>query len=217
MNQKFDLESKASRTKILNIFVGSGNLTIMIITFMTCSFDIFWNFELILPLSVRLAECLDLLEDMERRGLLDMNKVMLHPMVVSICSLLLDFKLLDNILRYMYFFFLIQVYHVKFFKLCRSQKAVKEAFRFCKLVQNPTLSTFNMLMSVCATSQNSAGRPIFNCSVLCQNLCLMCCPCASSSWCLYCYFRGFWSSTTCQSCWTESWLQTLHNFNINMC
>jgi len=41
MNQKFDLESKASRTKILNIFVGSGNLTIMIITFMTCSFDIF--------------------------------------------------------------------------------------------------------------------------------------------------------------------------------
>uniref|UniRef100_A0A6M2FD78 PROP1-like PPR domain-containing protein n=1 Tax=Populus davidiana TaxID=266767 RepID=A0A6M2FD78_9ROSI len=71
----------------------------------------------------RLAECLDLLEDMERRGLLDMNKV----------------------------------YHVKFFKLCRSQKAVKEAFRFCKLVQNPTLSTFNMLMSVCATSQNSAG------------------------------------------------------------
>ncbi|KAJ6368761.1 hypothetical protein OIU78_001189 [Salix suchowensis] len=71
----------------------------------------------------RLAECLDLLEDMERRGLLDMNKV----------------------------------YHAKFFKLCRSQKAVKEAFRFCKLVQNPTLSTFNMLMSVCATSQNSAG------------------------------------------------------------
>ncbi|KAJ6365261.1 hypothetical protein OIU76_030103, partial [Salix suchowensis] len=71
----------------------------------------------------RLAECLELLEDMERRGLLDMNKV----------------------------------YHAKFFKLCRSQKAVKEAFRFCKLVQNPTLSTFNMLMSVCATSQNSAG------------------------------------------------------------
>ncbi|KAJ6739193.1 PENTATRICOPEPTIDE REPEAT-CONTAINING PROTEIN MRL1 CHLOROPLASTIC [Salix koriyanagi] len=71
----------------------------------------------------RLAECLDLLEDMERRGLLDMNKV----------------------------------YHAKFFKLCRSQKAVKEAFCFCKLVQNPTLSTFNMLMSVCATSQNSAG------------------------------------------------------------
>ncbi|CAK7329569.1 unnamed protein product [Dovyalis caffra] len=71
----------------------------------------------------RLAESVDLLEDMERRGLLDMNKV----------------------------------YHAKFFKLCRNQKAIKEAFRFCKLVENPTLSTFNMLMSVCASSRDSEG------------------------------------------------------------
>ncbi|XP_057997385.1 pentatricopeptide repeat-containing protein MRL1, chloroplastic isoform X2 [Hevea brasiliensis] len=71
----------------------------------------------------RLAECVDLLEDMERRGLLDMSKI----------------------------------YHAKFFKICKIQKAVKEAFRFCKLVPNPTLSTFNMLMSVCASSQDSKG------------------------------------------------------------
>ncbi|KAG8644008.1 hypothetical protein MANES_11G088413v8 [Manihot esculenta] len=71
----------------------------------------------------RLAECLDLLEDMERRGLLDMSKI----------------------------------YHAKFFKTCKIQKAVKEAFLFCKLVPNPTLSTFNMLMSVCASSQDSEG------------------------------------------------------------
>ncbi|XP_050231634.1 pentatricopeptide repeat-containing protein MRL1, chloroplastic [Mercurialis annua] len=71
----------------------------------------------------RLAECLDLLEDAERRGSLDMNKI----------------------------------YHAKFFKICKTQKSVKEAFRFCKLVPNPTLSTFNMLMSVCASSQDSVG------------------------------------------------------------
>ncbi|XP_002534048.2 pentatricopeptide repeat-containing protein MRL1, chloroplastic [Ricinus communis] len=71
----------------------------------------------------RLAECVDLLEDMERRGLLDMSKI----------------------------------YHAKFFKICKIQKAVKEAFRFCKLVPNPSLSTFNMLMSVCSSSQDSDG------------------------------------------------------------
>uniref|UniRef100_A0A803LPK4 Pentatricopeptide repeat-containing protein-mitochondrial domain-containing protein n=1 Tax=Chenopodium quinoa TaxID=63459 RepID=A0A803LPK4_CHEQI len=37
------------------------------------------------------------------------------------------------------------------------QKAVKEAFRFTMLIPNPTLSTFNMLMSVCAASQDSEG------------------------------------------------------------
>ncbi|KAJ4833306.1 hypothetical protein Tsubulata_004333 [Turnera subulata] len=71
----------------------------------------------------RPAECVALLEDMEKRGSLDMNKV----------------------------------YHVKFFKLCKSKKAVREAFRFYKLIPNPTLSTFNLLMSVCAGSQDSDG------------------------------------------------------------
>ncbi|KAK6253797.1 hypothetical protein QUC31_015517 [Theobroma cacao] len=71
----------------------------------------------------RLSDCVDLLEDMEQRGLLDMNKV----------------------------------YHAKFFKICNRQKAVKEAFCFTKLIPNPTLSTFNMLMSVCASSQDSDG------------------------------------------------------------
>ncbi|XP_075674334.1 pentatricopeptide repeat-containing protein MRL1, chloroplastic isoform X2 [Castanea sativa] len=71
----------------------------------------------------RLTECVKLLEDMERRGLLDMNKV----------------------------------YHVRFFEACKRKKAIKEAFRYTKLIPNPTLSTFNMLMSVCASSQDSEG------------------------------------------------------------
>ncbi|CAL1385106.1 unnamed protein product [Linum trigynum] len=48
-----------------------------------------------------------------------------------------------------------KVYHARFFDTCKRQKAVKEAFRFCKLIPNPTLSTFNMLMSVCTSSQDS--------------------------------------------------------------
>ncbi|KAL0422842.1 UNVERIFIED_CONTAM: Pentatricopeptide repeat-containing protein MRL1, chloroplastic [Sesamum latifolium] len=71
----------------------------------------------------RLNDCIELLEDLEEKGLLDMDKV----------------------------------YHVRFFDVCKSQKAVKEAFRFTKLIPNPTLSTFNMLMSVCASSQDSEG------------------------------------------------------------
>ncbi|XP_039058642.1 pentatricopeptide repeat-containing protein MRL1, chloroplastic isoform X1 [Hibiscus syriacus] len=71
----------------------------------------------------RLSDCVDLLEDMEQGGLLDMDKV----------------------------------YHAKFFKMCSRQNAVKEAFRFTKLIPNPTLSTFNMLMSVCACSKDSEG------------------------------------------------------------
>lgn len=68
----------------------------------------------------RLRDCIEVLEDMENKHLLDMNKV----------------------------------YHAGFFRVCKSQKAVEEAFRFTKLIQNPTLSTFNMLMSVCASSQD---------------------------------------------------------------
>ncbi|KAL5791128.1 hypothetical protein ACOSQ2_006016 [Xanthoceras sorbifolium] len=71
----------------------------------------------------RLTDCVDLLEEMERRGFLDMNKV----------------------------------YHARFFNTCKSEKAIKEAFRFYKLVSNPTLSTLNMLMSVCASSQDVEG------------------------------------------------------------
>ncbi|KAK4401470.1 Pentatricopeptide repeat-containing protein MRL1, chloroplastic [Sesamum angolense] len=71
----------------------------------------------------RLNDCIELLEDLEEKGLLDMDKV----------------------------------YHARFFDVCKSQKAVKEAFRFTKLIPNPTLSTFNMLMSVCASSQDSEG------------------------------------------------------------
>ncbi|KAG6571044.1 Pentatricopeptide repeat-containing protein MRL1, chloroplastic, partial [Cucurbita argyrosperma subsp. sororia] len=69
----------------------------------------------------RLPECIKILQDMEKEGLLDMNKI----------------------------------YHGKFFNICKSKKAVQEAFQFTILIPNPTLSTFNMLMSVCASSQDS--------------------------------------------------------------
>ncbi|KAG5007917.1 hypothetical protein JHK85_026459 [Glycine max] len=72
---------------------------------------------------VRLHECVELLKDMETKGLLDMTKV----------------------------------YHAKFFNICKKRKAVKEAFDFIRLIPNPMLSTFNMLMSVCASSQDSEG------------------------------------------------------------
>lgn len=55
----------------------------------------------------------------------------------------------------LYFF---QVYHARFFKACRSKKAVKEAFCFTELIKKPALSTFNMLLSVCASSQDSEGN-----------------------------------------------------------
>lgn len=54
--------------------------------------------------------------------------------------------------------FCFQIYHAKFFDFCRRQKAVKEAFRFAKLIPDPTLSTFNMLMSVCSAAQDSEGK-----------------------------------------------------------
>ncbi|CAH1423372.1 unnamed protein product [Lactuca virosa] len=71
----------------------------------------------------RLTDCLEKLEYLERKGLLDMNNV----------------------------------YHMGFLRVCRIQKAVKEAFRFINLIPNPTLSTFNMLMSICAYSQDLDG------------------------------------------------------------
>lgn len=51
-----------------------------------------------------------------------------------------------------------QVHHTSFLKACKSQKAVKEAFRFSKLIRNPSMSTFNMLLSVCASSQDFDGN-----------------------------------------------------------
>lgn len=36
--------------------------------------------------------------------------------------------------------------------------AVKEAFDYIRLIPNPTLSTFNMLTSVCASSQDSESK-----------------------------------------------------------
>lgn len=50
-----------------------------------------------------------------------------------------------------------KVQHKKFLMACKNQKSVREAFQFCKLISKPTLSTFNMLLSVCASSQDFEG------------------------------------------------------------
>ncbi|KAK3412640.1 hypothetical protein EUGRSUZ_I01366 [Eucalyptus grandis] len=71
----------------------------------------------------RITDCINLLEDMEKSGTLDMSKI----------------------------------YHARFYDMCKGRKAVDEAFRFTKLISNPTLSTFNMLMSVCTNSLDSEG------------------------------------------------------------
>ncbi|KAJ7549606.1 hypothetical protein O6H91_07G059700 [Diphasiastrum complanatum] len=73
--------------------------------------------------SKRLTEALELLEDEDRKGILNMDKI----------------------------------YHTRFYQVCKDKKAVKEAFRFTKLVKSPTLSTFNMLLSVCANAADVKG------------------------------------------------------------
>uniref|UniRef100_A0A0D9XI89 PROP1-like PPR domain-containing protein n=1 Tax=Leersia perrieri TaxID=77586 RepID=A0A0D9XI89_9ORYZ len=71
----------------------------------------------------RLKDSVDLLESMEQKELLDMNKI----------------------------------HHASFLNACKKQRAVMEAVRFCRLIDNPKMSTFNMLLSVCANSQDFDG------------------------------------------------------------
>ncbi|XP_062201614.1 pentatricopeptide repeat-containing protein MRL1, chloroplastic-like isoform X2 [Phragmites australis] len=71
----------------------------------------------------RLKDCVDLLEIMDQKGLLDMKKI----------------------------------HHASFFSACKKQRAVLEALRFCRLIDSPKMSTFNMLLSVCANSHDFDG------------------------------------------------------------
>ncbi|XP_020520327.1 pentatricopeptide repeat-containing protein MRL1, chloroplastic isoform X2 [Amborella trichopoda] len=71
----------------------------------------------------RLNDCIQLLESIDEKALLDMDKI----------------------------------YHTRFLNMCKTQKAVDEAFRFVQLVRKPSLSTFNMLLSVYASSHDSEG------------------------------------------------------------
>ncbi|BFI30967.1 protein MpPPR_29 [Marchantia polymorpha subsp. ruderalis] len=47
-----------------------------------------------------------------------------------------------------------KIHQSRFFKTCQSQKAVKEAFRFTRLISRPTLNTYNMLISVCREARD---------------------------------------------------------------
>ncbi|KAL6622953.1 hypothetical protein ACP70R_032832 [Stipagrostis hirtigluma subsp. patula] len=71
----------------------------------------------------RLKDCVDLLENMQQKGLLDIKKI----------------------------------HHASFFSACKKQRAVLEALRFVRLIDNPKMSTFNMLLSVCANAQDFDG------------------------------------------------------------
>ncbi|CAN6324231.1 unnamed protein product [Urochloa humidicola] len=50
-----------------------------------------------------------------------------------------------------------KIHHASFFSMCKKQRAVLEALHFCRLIDNPKISTFNMLLSVCANSQHFDG------------------------------------------------------------
>lgn len=95
---------------------------------------------------------------MEKLGALDMDKVcerilvlgaLFITFVASCCNLLLWIYSLSS-LKF-------QIYHARFYDMCKGRMALDEAFRFTKLISNPTLSTFNMLMSVCAISLDLEG------------------------------------------------------------
>ncbi|ONM00938.1 Pentatricopeptide repeat-containing protein MRL1 chloroplastic [Zea mays] len=50
-----------------------------------------------------------------------------------------------------------KIHHASFFSMCKKQRAVLEALRFCRFIGNPKISTFNMLLSVCASSLDFDG------------------------------------------------------------
>ncbi|KAL5225491.1 hypothetical protein ABZP36_012130 [Zizania latifolia] len=50
-----------------------------------------------------------------------------------------------------------KIHHASFLNACKKQRAVMEAIHFCRLIDNPKMSTFNMLLSVCANSQDFDG------------------------------------------------------------
>ncbi|KAJ1689147.1 hypothetical protein LUZ63_013302 [Rhynchospora breviuscula] len=50
-----------------------------------------------------------------------------------------------------------KIHHASFFNACKSRKASQEAIRFGKLIRYPRMSTFNMLLSVCASSEDFDG------------------------------------------------------------
>ena len=52
----------------------------------------------------------------------------------------------------------LQVYHAKFLEICRGKKVVQESFRLVKLIENPMLSTFNILLVVCINTKDVEGN-----------------------------------------------------------
>ncbi|BBN05937.1 protein MpPPR_28 [Marchantia polymorpha subsp. ruderalis] len=50
-----------------------------------------------------------------------------------------------------------KIHQSRFFNSCKKQKAVREAFRFTRLLSRPTLQTFNMLISVCREARDVDG------------------------------------------------------------
>lgn len=55
-----------------------------------------------------------------------------------------------------------QIHQSRFFNSCKKQKAVREAFRFTRLLSRPTLQTFNMLISVCREARDVDGKYVYS-------------------------------------------------------
>lgn len=54
--------------------------------------------------------------------------------------------------------FVVQVNPHEFYSACKRRRALKEAFRFSRLVGRKSLRNYNMLLSVCAQAQDASGK-----------------------------------------------------------
>jgi len=58
-------------------------------------------------------------------------------------------------------FFAVQVNPYEFYSACKKTRALKEAFRFSRLVGRKLLRNYSMLLSVCAQAQDASGENSF--------------------------------------------------------
>ncbi|KAG6542986.1 hypothetical protein Mapa_015678 [Marchantia paleacea] len=98
-----------------------------------------------------LSEILPIEESADAELYLKIYRALLSSERIQDCVLLLEamdkVRILDTN----------KIHQSRFFKSCKRQKAVREAFRFTRLLSRPTLQTFNMLISVCREARDVDG------------------------------------------------------------
>jgi len=89
--------------------------------------------------------------------------------------------------------------------MCKKQRAVLEALRFCRLIGNPKISTFNMLLSVCASSLDFDGN-FSNLEVLA--FLVKCARVGTEAWNMTKYFLPLYRSAPSYGAPKGSWAKT---------